>query len=338
MAQMNAERLARELQGGRLTSIYGLFGEETFLIDEALHAIVDSAIAGGPKDFNLDVFYAGSCQPNEIVDAGVMLPMMCPRRVVVIKETQNFKEKQLEALLPIVESPEETSVIIFTGSKVDQRKKLFKLIEKNGSLVKFPRADERVIPGWITQMVEKEGKRILADANQLLLQLVGPSLIDLRNEILKVIQFMGDKEIITTREVESVVSRTRMESVFELATAVGAGNRADAIVRLVQLLDQGENEIGVLAMISRHIRILMLSKEAISEGMSSNQVATQVGVSPYFVNQYIKQAQQWSRAQLERVHRILLDTDRALKSAPVASHILLENLVVKSCECFEATP
>ncbi len=334
---MTPERLARDINSDKIEPLYCLYGEEPYLMDEALQAIIERSLGDGLRDFNLDVFYAGSSTPSDIVDTIGMFPMMASRRVVVIKEIQNLKEKHLDALLSVVQNPIDTTTLIFTGSKVDQRKKFYKEFMKTGTMVKFMRPKDSQVPGWIAHTVERFGKRILPNANQLLFQLVGPNLMELHNEIQKVVQFVGDKEVIEYTDIESIVSRFRVESVFELANAVGVGDRATALTCLVHLLDHGENEVGVLALIVRHIRILLLTKEAVSDGLSQQQISARVGVPPFFLKQYIDQSRAWTRPQLERAHRLLLDTDRALKSAPLASHILLENFVVKSCDILETS-
>ena len=332
---MTPDRLARELSKDSIAPFYCLYGEEIFLINEAVEGIVDRVLGDAPRDFNLDIFYAGSVQPAQILDVAETLPMMAAKRVIVVKEIQNFREKQLEILSQLFKMHTDTTVIIFVGSKADQRRKFYKTFNQHGHLVKFSRPKEDQVPGWLHSMAKKHGKNLDSQACFLMLQLVGPNLIELHNELLKVVQYVGDKTDITWKDVDTIVSRVRVESVFDLANAVGKGDRAEALTCLVNLLDHGENEVGVLALVSRHIRLLLITKEALSEGVSNGQIATKVGVPPYFLSQYIDQSKRWTRKQLEKAHHLLLETDRALKSSPVSSHIWLENFVVKSCDILE---
>jgi DNA polymerase-3 subunit delta len=100
---------------------------------------------------------------------------------------------------------------------------------------------------------------------------------------------------------------------------------------LANLLDHGQNEVGVLALISRHVRILKLVADGLREGLSGPKLASRAGVSPYFLKSYVDQARAWSDRKIEHTFQALVDTDRALKSSPVASHIWLENFVVQTC-------
>jgi DNA polymerase III subunit delta len=100
---------------------------------------------------------------------------------------------------------------------------------------------------------------------------------------------------------------------------------------LANLLDHGQNEVGVLALISRHIRILKTVSDGLGEGLSGQRLGAKAGVSTYFLRQYTEQARKWNDHKIDRAFRALLDTDRALKSSPVASHIWLENFIIQTC-------
>ncbi len=116
---------------------------------------------------------------------------------------------------------------------------------------------------------------------------------------------------------------------------MGRRDCADSFMHLAHLLDGGQNEIGVLALTIRHFRILLLCQEALKEGLSQSQIATRVGVHGFFIKEYIEQAKLQDSKQLLQIYDILLDTDRALKSNPLSSHLWLENLVLQACQ---ATP
>lgn len=330
MAAWNFDRFQRSLQSGQVSPVYCLFGEETFLIEEAVQQLTEKALDGAPRDFNVDIFYGSDAEAATVRDAIEMLPMMAPRRVVILKEADKLSAKDLEELLAIVEAPIDTATVIVVADKVDQRKKFFKLIESNGSLVKVDRVPEAQLPSWIRSLAQRQGKAITEDAVMLIAQMVGASLLDINNEIQKLAQYSGTKQTIDIEDVKSVVSHSRLESVFGLTNALGERDRASSLIFLAQLLDHGESEVGILALISRHIRILLLVKEALRSGLSRAQISSRVGVPTFFIQQYMDQAQRWSDEDLLMVHGACLEVDKALKSSPVSSHIWLENFIVKA--------
>src|SRR4051794_38470002 len=121
------KQLTSQLDQGKFSPLYFLYGEETFMIDEALVKIREKILADGLPDFNLNIFYAADCNVDNVRDAVETLPMMASQRLVIVKEAQEFSAAELEKLTELVEKPVDSTSLVFVASKVDMRKKFFKL-------------------------------------------------------------------------------------------------------------------------------------------------------------------------------------------------------------------
>jgi DNA polymerase-3 subunit delta len=330
--EWSAQKFSDSLQRGDLYPLYFLYGDETFLIDEALATLQAKVLGESLRDFNLNTFYGEEAEANQLRDAIETLPMMASVRIIVLKEAQDLKDKHWEALSPVLKDPIDTSVFVCVGSKIDKRKKYIKQFQENGVIVEFKRPFENQIPDWIVSLGQRHGLQISLQIGSVLQQLVGSNLTDLNSEILKLSQFLGERSKPTVEDMISIVSRTRIDSVFDLAEAIGRNDRATSLDCLANLLDHGQSEVGVLALVTRHIRILKLVREGLREGLTGIKLATKAGVSPYFLKQYQEQSRKWSDAKIEQTFQALLETDRALKSSPVSAHIWLENFVVRTCD------
>ena len=313
-----------------LRALYFLFGDETFLLNETLADLEALALGAGLRDFNLNSFYGDEADGVVIRDALETLPMMGAVRVVVLKAAQDLKEKDWEHLGPLLEAPPSGVALICVASKIDRRKKHIKRFLENGVVVEFKRPYDNQIPAWISTLGKRRGLRLEPEAAGLIHQLVGSNLADLDSEISKLAQFLGERTSVGAEDVLKVASRAKLDSVFELTDAIGGDDRARALCCLANLLDQGQSEVGVLALISRHVRILKAVSGGLEEGLTGGKLGARAGVSPYFLKAYVEQSRLWSDRKLEQTFRALLDTDRALKSSPLASHIWLENFIVQS--------
>lgn len=331
MALWDYDRLKRSIQQEEFGPLYVLYGDETYLIEEAVNALVAGALGDSIRDFNYDSFYCHGLETEQVLDVVGTLPMMASRRVVVLKEAQALKAKDLEALLPLAVNPISSTTLILTGTKVDQRLKFFKEAQRTGAVVKFDRPFDNQLPNWIKYIAGRHQKEISGDAVELIHQWVGPGLIEIDGEIRKLAQFLGERNRIEISDVEEVVTKSRLNSVFALAHAIGANDRSGALFCLAQLLDHGESSVGILAMISRHFRILTLIKDGSREGLNSSQLASRAGVPTFFLKDYMSQSREWTEERLRGAHQVLLTTDKALKSSPLADHIWLENFVLSVC-------
>ncbi len=325
------QRLNDTVARGEIYPLYFLHGDETFLIDEALASIEHATIGEGMRDFNLNTFYGGEAEASQIRDAVETLPMMSPVRLVVVKDAHSLTDKEWDFLMPLVENIVPTTAFVCVATKIDKRKKHIKRFMEKGVVVEFKRPYEDKIPDWIRTLAKKHELKLQGEAVELFHQLVGSNLQDINAELGKLNQFLGGKKTATVDDVLKAVSRVRLDSVFDLTDAIGRNDRARALDCLVNLLDNGQNEIGVLAMISRHVRNLKLVSDGLKEGLAGQRLSSKAGISPYFLRSYVEQARAWSDRKIEKTFQALLDTDRALKSSPIASHIWLENFVVQTC-------
>ena len=220
------------------------------------------------------------------------------------------KLKQIDHLLPLIEKPVSSCVLVLTDQQIDQRRKFFKVLAQNGAVVNCATLKEMQLPSWIQRVADQFGKKVDLKSCQLLLSLVGPSMLDIHNEIMKLVQFVGQRQQITINDIQNAVSKQCLASVFDLVNALGSYK---ALILLKSLLYQGQNELGILAMLARQIRILILIKEAQVRKLSSFQISQKVGVPSYFLNQYLKQGRYWNFQQLRAFHALLLETDKKFK-------------------------
>lgn len=328
--EFNINQFQRQLQT-HPRSMYLIYGEEEYLSGVALELIEKTFVSEDSKDFNYDVFYAKEAQTSQILDVAETLPMMATRRVVVVKNIDKWNESDWELFTPYIDNPSETTLMVFVAKSLDKRKKTHKKLLEKSESVECKKPYENQIPSWIHFIAQKMNLNIDPDGIALLHQFVGSSLVDIQSELQKLGQYIGTRNHITVKDVMEVVSKIRVQSVFDLSRAIGENDKAKALLCLSQLLSHGQNEVGILTLVSRHVRILRSVKKAQKEGVKGSQLASAVGVSPYFLTEYEQQARDWNDKKIEKTFRALLDTDRALKSSPLSSHIWLENFVIQTC-------
>ncbi|MEN0059977.1 MAG: DNA polymerase III subunit delta, partial [Bdellovibrio sp.] len=196
--------------------------------------------------------------------------------------------------------------------------------------IEFKKPYENQIPSWIHYIAQSLGLTISNEGIHLLHKLVGHHLTEIEAELKKLGEFAGARRIEKT-DVEQVVSRSKEENVFDFTKAIGENDRVKALEHLVHLLDQGQSEIGIVSLVARHVRILLSLKKGMDEGLHGAKLAHYAQVPPYFLEGYLEQVRLWTAKKLEQTLVVLAETDRALKSSPLSSHIWLENMVLKTC-------
>ena len=117
--------------------------------------------------------------------------------------------------------------------------------------------------------------------------------------------------------------------IFEFCEVLARVDRVRSLQILVDLLDQGQSELGIIALLARHFRILLLLKKGSDEGLAGQKLASYAQVPSYYLQKYHDQSRIWSQRKLEQGMILLAETDKALKSSPVSAPIWLDNMVLR---------
>lgn len=328
---LDLRRLQQRLESSAPAPLYLLMGEETFLIQEALLLLKQKSVIESARDFNCDVFDASEADAATVKDAAEMLPMMSARRFVAFRGVDDLKDKEWEILFPLFENPPDTTTMVLTCEALDKRKKSYKKISEAAVVIECKRPYDNQVADWIEYLAFRRNLKVSREAAQLLKQFVGTNLTELNNELGKLMDYLGERTTIEAKDVLQVVSQTRVDRIFDLTDAIGRRDRATALHSLANLLEHGQSEVGILAMITRHFRILGQLKEGQKDGLSGTRLSTKAGIPQFLLTQYLEQIRLWDEKKIERTFTVLEDTDRALKSSSVPPHVWLENFVLKTC-------
>ena len=328
---LDLRRLQQRLENNQPGKLYLLMGEETFLVQEALQLLKSKSVDPSMMDFNCDVFDAGETSAGHVKDAAESLPMMSQRRFVAFRGVDSLKDKDWEELFPLLDNPVDSTTFVLTCETLDKRKKAFKKLSDAAIIVELKRPYDNQVADWIEYLAFRQDLKVSREAAQLLKQFVGTNLTELNNEISKLKDYLGERKTIESKDVLQVVSQTRVDRIFDLTDAIGRRDRASALHSLANLLEHGQSEVGILAMITRHFRILGQLKEGQREGLQGTRLSTKAGIPQFLLTQYLEQIRLWDGNKIEKTFTVLQDTDRALKSSSVPPHVWLENFVLKTC-------
>lgn len=331
MAEVNHQKIYKDLEDKKLSPLYFCFGDEPYLLNQIPDRFKYAVLDENSFDFNYSLFYAGSSDINTIKDAVETLPIMTMSRLVILKNAQDLKDSEWNELESLFSNPVPSTVFVLMADKVDKRKKGIKLLLDKAVSAEFKKPYDNQVPQWINYLAQNYELSFAPPAIHRLHRLVGNNLTELAHQIEKIKNYVGNKKQVDLTDVNDVVSHSKEESVFDFTRAVGMKDRVMALEQLVSLFDQGENEVAIVAMLARHMRILLTVRSGMDQGLGGPKLASLAQVPAYFIESYCDQARGWSVKKIEEAIVILSDTDKALKSSPLSSHIWLENLVLKSC-------
>lgn len=326
-----AARAWDDVSGGRLASVYFLCGEP-FERDRVFAEIRRQALGDAVASaFNLDVLEAKQATADAILTAARTLPMLGNKRLVVVRDAHEIATEQLERLLPYASDPSPRTVLVLLADKADLRLKFFQRLAKVAVVARFDPLKERDVPRWISAEAERRGITIEAGVGQRVAEAVGNDAGQLADALERLSLYAGPGTPVRVADVEELLAQTRQRSIFELTNAVGQGRRREAMLILRQMQSAREPALRIVVMLVRHMRQLWSVRELSSAGVTQKEIASRLGIHPFFVGDMVRQASRFDPPALRRIYRTLFELERDLKSSPLAQDALMDRALLRLC-------
>ncbi|MEI6305839.1 MAG: DNA polymerase III subunit delta [Deltaproteobacteria bacterium] len=327
---MTPQELETSINKGKIPPICYLYGDEPFLVERGAKLLLDNAIDHSLKDFNFNCFYGNESKGVDILDAAQTLPMFAERRAVLVKRADALKAEATEILLPYIQNPASTTCLIFTGAKIDQRKKFFLELKKQGALVEYKRLYDNKLGAFIQSEAVLQGKKIEPAAADLLAFFIGNNLLELSAQTEKLVAYSGERTKITVDDVKAVASSSKAFTTFELAGFLGLRDLRNSIRSLDALFRNGEESFQMIGALSHYFRQLWRIREMLDSKASQSDIAKEVGINPFFLGGMVQQAKNFGQKELRRIFEELYRCDIGSKTGG-NSYTLMHSLVMSIC-------
>jgi len=269
--------------------------------------------------------------------------MMANYQVIIVKEAQDLKDllprtkekskgkedEKEHLLVSYLEKPQKTTVLVFCYKykTLDMRTSLAKKMGKSAVLFESKKLYDNQVPAWIENYLKDKGLIIGHKALALLAEYLGNDLSKISNELNKLMINIAPPAEITVNDIEQNIGISKDYNVFELQNALGTRDAGKAM-RIINYFASNTKDnpfvVGMGALYSYFSKLLIYHT---LKDKSPNSVAASLGVSPFFVKDYISAAKVYSMASLQKAIHILKEYD--LKSKGVGNISMDEGALYK---------
>jgi DNA polymerase-3 subunit delta len=199
--------------------------------------------------------------------------------------------------------------LVITADMVDKRRKLFKVIKKNGTIIdcSVPKGDRRedkiaqeaVLVERMETLLGRYGKVMNKNTYRDLYALTGFDIDTFSDNLEKLIDYIGDEKEITSKDVAFVLKRTKEDPIYELTNAVAERNAEQSLFFLNSLLLENFHPLQILASMTNQIRKLVVAKDFVESshgGLWSPEL-------PYaqFANRIMTAIQSYNKELLDEI-------------------------------------
>jgi DNA polymerase-3 subunit delta len=212
--------------------------------------------------------------------------MFAERQVVILKEAQQLRD--IEKLEPYFEQPLTSTILVIAHKekKLDNRKKVARLIKEKGTFVSFKKLNEKEVTAWIEQRLAAKEQKITPRALLLMVDHLGSELSKVEQELEKLHLNCSPGSVIDEDVIERFVGVSKEFNVFELQTALAQKDFLKAF-RIIQYFKQNPKaaplQLILPLLYSFFSKVYMLFGADTSDDRS---LASQLGIPPFSIRNY----------------------------------------------------
>ena len=327
MATRTPSDVRKQIASGDTDPVYLLQGEDD-VEKGALALEFTSLVDEGLAAFNVERVHAGDWTTGDRLAAGVgslvaavrTLPMMSPRRVVIVSQAEallapkresDAAERAAAEFATLLEKPETMTTLVLVASALDKRTKTYKLLVKHTTIVDCGSPED--VAGaarWVKARLDAAGVEIDPAGARALATLAGfpdrpqnngrtGDVKRLRGEVDRLLLYALGQKKISMDDVREVAGPAVLQDDWAMANAIEDGKANEALRQLALMLETGAAPEQVLGQLGWLVRAKF----------------------PHAAPQSLTGA-------VEAVFR----TDQDLKRSGGDPRVLLERLVVELCE------
>jgi len=332
-----------------------VLGEETFLVEEVCRRVRAEATKGGIPGFNEDRYVAGETDVDTVIGASRMVPMMAPRRFVLVRSVERWEAKggdeddrprasdkpektrkrvdpPLDRLAAYAADPVPSTVLLLLGTKLHAQRRVVTTAKKQGFLVSCDPVKRGAVPSWVQARARVRGHAMGRDVADHLADLVGTDLGALDDAVERLSLYVGPQQPIGDAAVAKLIAPVQATAIWTLTDAIAARDLGTAL-RALGTMELGRGEaLPTLGSIAATVRRLAKFEAALTRGESPEAAGQVAGIVPFRVGATLSVVRRLPKGTFPRWLALATQADFALKGGSKRGPAsVIETMVIEMC-------
>jgi len=214
-----------------------------------------------------------------VLDDLATLPLLAPRRVVLIRQADAFVSAHRQTLERYLDRPAPTGTLVLECDSFPRTTRLFKMASAvGGPIIECKQLFGGALADYVVNEASRFGKKLPRAVAQLLVDLVGTDSGMLSAEVEKLALYVGQRPAISAEDIAAVVAATREEKIFAAVDAAATGRAADALRLWRQVLaTDPEAAYKALGGLTWKLRQWLAAHRRRHDGATPSEIAPRVG-------------------------------------------------------------
>ena len=309
--------------------IYVLYGLEKFLIEAEVEKIIKT---NNIDQFSISKYSAKQTNLDDVFFDVDSMSLFGNKRVIIVDDAYFFTgekasdDKALDKIERFLTSFATNNIVIFiiNSEKMDERKKITKLVKKVGQVKEF---NAKTDANLMINSLLSEYKISAANIN-LIKKRINNKLEVVNNEIEKLIIYKGSEKEIAEEDIYNVISEYPNIDFFEFIDDIINKKIPEALKTYQELLKLKEEPIKIIVTLANQFRLMYQAKKLFQSGYLERDIVSETGEHPYRVKLAISKAQKYRDEDLIDLLKKLGEINLNIKKGLVDSKTSLELFIL----------
>ena len=312
-------------------------GDDEFAVSNALNDRIDAITTPDLRDANVTTFESPNTTLAEVIEIASAVPFMSDRRAVVAKgmlaplEVRGGSARGDWSEIGKVMAKDGFSIVnelIFVDycplrlSNANLRPlAAIAEVERHSK----PRRGE--LQKWVRDKAFAYDLKFTAKGMATFMMVAGDDTRRIDSELRKLLLY-ADGRTLDDQDVTLMVSDAHDEGIFRVVDAVVDGNSKVAIGGLHIILQNGQTIDGVLGLLTRQLRTLIMANELAAQGVPRDVIGTRLAVRfDWLLEKTMRQASRIGIDRLVTMHKRVADIELETKSGRLDRKLSIEVLI-----------
>ncbi|WP_337019474.1 DNA polymerase III subunit delta [Oceanobacillus massiliensis] len=325
----------KQIKRNEIAPVYLIYGSEAFFLQNIKKELTNKVLAG--EEDNLSIYDLEDTPIQEVVTDAETYPFFGGRKLIIANNASFLKaeadnlafEHDFAYLERYLGQPAEYSVLVLIApyEKIDERKKVSKMLKKNTTVVVCNPIKEQDLRQWIDSLANSLQIQITPDAYEIFEAELSANLQLLESELTKLALYVGKNGTITKEIAERLIAHTSNSSSLRLVDAVIERDLHKAISIYKDLQKMKEEPIAMIGLLAFQFRTILRAKLLKQKGYGQYQIQKNIGSHPYVIKIALSREKKFTIEKLEDIMSKLSDADAVMKQGKMEKELAFELLL-----------
>ncbi|MBQ7413482.1 MAG: DNA polymerase III subunit delta, partial [Alphaproteobacteria bacterium] len=308
-----------------------VFGPDFGIVQELADQIISFIITDKSDEFCFIKLTPQKIKeiPSFLSDEGNAISLMRGRKLIWLKEADNTVLSAVEEYFQNIKTD---TFLLITAGNLTKSSGIRNLFETEKDLLGIAcYADEaKDVAAFVQEVLSNQQIRVSEAALPILTERLTENRLMTRRELEKLINYLGDKKIVEPADVLAVITDTQNSSTDIFCCAVAVGNRQTADKEYHLMLENGENPVSIIRILSMYFNKLLDASETYLSGGTEAALKKIMKPAQFRLeSSFRKQIQIWKKPFILKVLDLLIEAEKQAKSTGLPAELILDRVILK---------